>query len=436
MARMRPLGSAPRSSTVAGLDIGSGKISCLIAAVEPDASDDHGFANLRALGFGHQRSAGIERGCVVDLERARDAVTAAVAQAEQTSRVRVERVHVAADFVHPRTSLFRGHVDLSRGIVRQADIAALSSGARAFACREGGVLLRLARASIGLDGGHAVANPVGMAASSLHAEHHAVVVDEAQLRNLCLLIESCHLDLAGIEPAAHASALSATTEDERRLGVICLDIGAGVTSLAGFHDCQMLLHEAWPVGGADITHDLAAELDIPLAEAERIKTLYGTVAVSPSDEHEFVRCAVARPDEAQLQHTTRARIARIVRRRMSDTLELVRDRVDRDPSRDRVGARVVLTGGASQVPGLDLLARDLLSRRVRLSAVPALNGPSGGVLGPQFSSVIGVCLRASRLEAGRMDAGWQGEIAASDGRGGYVASGYLGRVERWLRESF
>jgi cell division protein FtsA len=117
-------------------------------------------------------------------------------------------------------------------------------------------------------------------------------------------------------------------------------------------------------------------------------------------------------------------------------LELVRDRIERDPSRDRVGERLVLTGGASQMPGLDLLARDLLSMRVRLASVPALSGPAGGMLGPQFSSVVGVCMGASQADFSWSDSGWPGPLAADAAGVGRLASGYFGRVERWLRESF
>ncbi len=416
---------------VAALDIGTHKISCLIATHEPVyAEGGQASQRLRTLGFGHQRSQGIEGGAVVDLALAQSAVAAAVDQAEHAAGLRIDAVHVGVTCGQPQSSTFNGHVDVEGTVVTQADIARLDAGARAFAGRTGRAPLTLNRITYGLDGTQAVREPRGLAGRRLFANHHAVTVDGGPLRNIELLVESCQLGLADLLPAAYASALAATTDDDRQLGVAVIDIGAGVTSIAGFADGHFVHCGSVPFGGQHISRDLAHALGIPLAEAERIKTLYGSVSISASDEHELVPLGSEETGEALAPAVTRAYVARLVARRMELLLLDVRARLEGCGVERIRRASVVLTGGASQTMGLEGVAAALLARPVRVSAPRAIGGIagrlSGGVPSPAFSCVVGLAMAASQPSP------W---ILATAERTP-ARSGYLGRVERWLRESF
>ncbi len=415
---------------VAALDIGSSKVCCLIAAVvaNPKPMVDAGAPRwrLKGLGFGHQRAMGIEAGTVVDLALAQAAVSGAIARAERMANLEIDSIFVAANCGNPRSFTFSGHFDLHRGTVQRADVAALAAGAQAYALRRGGGLLALNRIGFRLDGVAVGSDPRGLAGRRLTADHHAVVVDDGPLRNVSQLVEACHLDLAGVLPGALASGLAVTTEEERKLGVTVIDIGGGVSAMAGFAGGHYVMNDVYPAGGLQITNDIAAALEIPVVEAERIKTLYGNVTISPSDEHEYIDLAGGSPTDWGGRRVTNAQLGRVVRQRVWNLLQDVEAALARSPCRDRVSGRIVLTGGTSQLLGFELYARAQFGLNVRAGAPPKIAGLATGPLGPGFAAVVGACI------AGIDPQQWLVEEPG----GAIGEAGYLRRVGRWLQDSF
>ncbi|MGE0627667.1 MAG: cell division protein FtsA [Hyphomicrobiaceae bacterium] len=415
-------------SIIAAVDIGSAKICCLIAAVAPEEplAGSNGGMRLLVLGLGHQRALGIEGGAVSDAKAATPAIRSAISQAEQMARIELDSVYVGVSCGRPRSRTFHSHKELPAGMVERADLDALESGARVYAQRGGGKLIQLEQTGYRLDGVTGVREPLGMAATSLHAEHHAVLVDEGPLRNLALLVESCHLDVAGLIPTAYASAIAVATPEEQSLGVTCIDIGAGVTSIAAFARGHLVFTATLPVGGQQITDDIAAALSVPLAEAERIKSLYATLAPGACDEGLYSAFPFAHQTGAGLDGSSRVLVARIVRQRMTGVLREAAAQLEQSGVGWLAGKRVVLTGGASQVPGLADFAAEALGQDVRVARPSSVRGWVSGQPGPAFSCLIGL------VKAG---ATWPSPILDELG-GEPQGAGYLGRMERWLRESF
>lgn len=416
---------------VSVLDVGSYKICCLIGELEASYTatrvSGHKF---RLLGVGHQRSQGIASGAVVDLQLARMAVSTAISQAEQMSGVAADNLHLAVSCGNPHSRTFDGHVDVAEGIVGDVDIARLDAGARAFAVHDGFALLSLNRIAFGLDSVPDVSEPRGLAARRLTANHHAVTVDPNALRNLCLLAESCDVDPVMLLPAAFASALAVTTQAERRAGVTCIDIGSGQASIAAFADGHFVYAASIPIGGQQVTHELASALAVSLAEAERIKTLYGSLILTASDEHEIVPLTREVDGHDGLPEMTRAQIARLVAGSMYRLMLRIRHCLDGCGIPRVRSACVVLTGGVSDVLGLEEFAAGHLARPVRISAAPRLDAAAGrlpgSVASPAFSCAAGLAMAAAAPPP----------LIPVRERKAPVRQGYLGRVEQWLRESF
>ena len=362
---------------------------------------------------------------------AQQTVRTVVAQAERMARARLTSVHLAVGCGQPGSTTFSGHVEVADGIVQKRDVAALASGAEAFARRDGRVLLALNRIGYRLDG-LAATRPLGLAGHRLEADHHAVTVDDGPLRNLSLLVESCHLQIAGLVPAGYASALSTTTEEERRGGVICLDIGAGVTSIAVFADGHFVFADQIPTGGQHLTLEIARELGIPLAEAERIKALYGTLVSTASDEHDLVTYTVPDGDRGGQQQTTKAALGRILRLRMQGLVQQVAARIAASSIGRLPMVRVVLSGGGSRMLGLgDFVATQIIAGgrgiAVRVAGPALLHGVVDEQSSPAFACLVGVLLAAQASPA-TMRLRSPGQVPERQG--------YMGRMERWLQESF
>nr|HPG89297.1 cell division protein FtsA [Hyphomicrobium sp.] len=286
MSRGNTTGDRRGQNIFGVLDIGTSKIAAAVVAA--DYSDARARASdipLRVVGFGLQKSKGVKAGVLTDLDDAEMAVRAAISQAEKTAGVTLDRVSVSVSAGRLKSTHFAANADITTGVVGDDDIQRMMDGGRAFAERDGRLLIHMNRLGFRVDGAEGVLDPKGLAARHLSAHLHAVTADEAPLRNLLLLIERCYLGCEGLIAAPYASALAATTEEERALGVTTIDLGAGTTSIGLFADGRFAGAEIVPVGSQHVTFDIAKALQTPLVEAERIKTLYGTMLTAQSDEH-------------------------------------------------------------------------------------------------------------------------------------------------------
>ncbi|MDX2287979.1 MAG: cell division protein FtsA [Hyphomicrobiaceae bacterium] len=413
--------SKGRSRGVLGLlDIGTSKNACLIVALDRGAAVA-GRPSGRVVGLGHKRSRGIKAGVITDLEHAEQAVRACVGDAERMAGVTLDAVLVAVGCGRIRSQTFAANAEIANGIVADADIARVLSGGHAYVERDGRRLLHMNRIAFRLDGAPGASNPRGMAARRLTADLTAVTADEAPLRNIAVLLDRCFLGLDGFVASPYASALAVTSAEERRLGVTAIDIGAGTTKIGMFVDGHLIAAEVVPVGSDHITYDIARALRTPLAEAERIKALYGTVLFAQSDEHEVFSYPLA--DEEGYYQATKAQLARIVAQRAQSLFGLIEERLDRSGMRHLAGRRFVLTGGGAELVGLAELAANRLREPVRVAGPSGPSGLPQAVRVPAFATVVGLLQAAEEAERAP---GGQELAGAGDG--------YLGRVGRWLME--
>lgn len=425
-------GRAPHD-VLAVLDVGTSKVTCIVAArgLEPATAPRpaQGLPGLavRVLGVGQHRSMGIKAGVVVDLTEAETCIREAIARAERMAGLHVEQVILGVSCGRLNSLNFRANAPLGDHPINDADIARVMAAGQSFAERDGRRLVHLNRIGWRVDGQGNIHEPRGMRAKLIEADLHAVAADEAPLRNLLVAVEHAHMKAAGIVAAPFASGISVTSEDERRYGVTVIDMGAGVTTLSYFGEGHLLNTDAIAIGGGQITYDIARALTIPLAEAERIKTLYGTLASAPSDEHDFVSYPQEN-DEMGAQSVSKARLRRIIRPRVEEAFRLLRERIERNRFAEYAAGRVVLTGGAHQLAGTAEFAANMLSRPVRIGRPVALGGLPAGLAAPPFAVAIGL------IQALFVPGACVLSMSNRDAAG--PPTGYLGQVGSWLRQSF
>ncbi len=404
---------------IGALDIGTSKVCCLIA-------ESAGRSGYRLLGFGHQRMRGIKAGVVVDPEKAERAVRAAVAQAERMAGLTLARVVVAVTCGRLKSEMFTARATVAGRTVARADTARVLSGGQSFAERGGRAIVQMTHAGWRLDARSGIGTPLGMTGSELSLPMHAVTVDEQPLGNLLHVVERCYLEAAGVVAAPFASAMAVTTPEERQQGVVCVDLGGGTTTLAAFAGGLFMYADGVPVGGGHISFDIARTLSTPLAEAERIKTLYGTLLSAFSDEREVITFPGVEENEGTQHETTKARLRTIVEPRIETVYGLVAEKLDGAGLSHLGEGRVVLTGGASQMVGLAEWWSSRTGAAVRVGRPRPLEGTDDSLCGPVFAAVTGLVSSAVSPSAG----------VAEHQRRAEPAQGYFGRLNGWIRESF
>jgi cell division protein FtsA len=246
------------------------------------------------------------------------------------------------------------------------------------------------------------------------------------VRNLSNCIGRCHLETAAVVVSPYASGLSSLVNDESELGVTVIDMGGGTTTIGVFFDGNLVFADCVPVGGIHVTNDIARGLSTPIVHAERMKTLYGNAISSASDEREMITVPlVGEEEEGLANHVPKSLLVGIIAPRLEETFELARDRLEASGFDKITGRRVVLTGGASQLPGARELAGLILDKQVRVGRPLHLEGLAEATQGPAFATTAGLIHFAlsERAETPR-----RGRAPTEQ------PSGLIGRLGQWVRE--
>jgi cell division protein FtsA len=430
--KMRPL-PARKSAVLAVLDIGTHKTACVIAKLEPaDASDAaRGRSHrCRVLGIGHQRSRGLKGGVIIDMDETERVVRAAIDAAERMAGVTIESIVLAMTGGRIGSRHFLAETGIGGKAIQDSQVERAMSAATGQSLEQGRAVLHALPTSFRLDGRAPVKDPRGMIADRLAVDMHVATTDASAAQNLMLAVERGHVEIEALVATPYASGLSVLDSDEAELGVAVLDCGAGTTSVSVFAGGHLQHVDAVALGGGHVTMDLARGLSMRLDDAERLKGIAGSCFDQPGAERDMLTVPQAGSDDSIASaYIPRSHVTRIIRPRVEETLELLRDRLREAGFGAILNRGVVLTGGASLLGGMQPLAQGILSRNARLGRPVAVKGMPESANSPAFAALAGLLIypQVAGLEF----------LGAS--RGGLQAtgtSGYLSRMGRWLRDSF
>lgn len=379
----RPRHQHHRGGPFGVLDIGTTKIVCLIGRTESDGT-------LRVLGFGWQKARGVRGGSIVDLGEAVGAIRACVGQAEDMADIRLRSVTVNLTCGQPQSRLYNMQWAVGGRQVDDRDIRGVVNEARLRTANDGRDAIHTMPQHFSVDATDQVEDPRGLFCTTLNARLHVIDAASTAVRTLRTGIGQGDLDIDELVSAPMAAGLSVLVDDERNLGTTVIDMGGGTTGMAVFADGQLLHTAQLPVGGLHVTKDLATGLSTTLAHAERMKTLYGNVQSSPDDEREILMVPIVGEEDHQLSRIPRSQVVSIIRPRLEETFEMVKDRLDSAGLARAAGNRVVLTGGACLLGGVRDLAAHMLGRQVRIGRPMQLRGLPEMATGPAFATAGGL----------------------------------------------
>jgi cell division protein FtsA len=365
------------------VDIGTTKIACLIGRVESDGT-------LRVLGFGWQKGRGLNSGDITDLEAAEKAIRTCVGQAEDMADVTLRSVTVNLTCGQPESRLFNVQWPAGGRAVTENDIRGVVNEGRDRAEVDGREAIHVLPLNFAVDATEHVADPRGLFCTTLNARLHVIDAAATSLRTLEACIARCELEIEDLVSAPLAAGLSSLVREERELGATIIDMGGGTTGMAVYADNQIMHTAQLAIGGLHVTKDLAIGLSTTLIHAERLKTLYGNVEASPDDERELLPVPLVGEEDHQLAKVPRSMVVNIIRPRIEETFEYIKDRLDSSGLGRAAGNRVVLTGGACQLAGVREMAARMLGRQVRLGRPAPLRGLPELASGPAFATATGL----------------------------------------------
>ncbi|MDT8344445.1 MAG: cell division protein FtsA [Thermohalobaculum sp.] len=434
------LQTAIKRGRIGVIDIGSSKITCLVLRLDPSrlaearGTDQLGtslFGAIEVVGARTVQSRGVKRGEIVDMDEAARAIRLALLTAEKMAAPRVERVdQVIVSFSGGRPQSFStvGETETETGQVSERDISAALAEAPEPPLGEGRQVLHAQPVEITLDHQSGITDPRGMTGRNLSIAVHVMTVAARPLANLMECVRRCDLDLAGVVNSAYAASLSALVEDEQRTGAVCIDMGGGSTAFSVFLRDHLICVDQIRFGGDHITADIASGLMMRQITAERIKTLYGGVIPTGADDRDLIDAPRIGEEEApERRQISRSALIGVIRPRVEETFRLLRARLAEIGVDQMPGSSYVLTGAASQLPGVDEMATRILGRRPRIGRPLRIAGLPQSLSGPDSSAAVGLAIYALKPH----DELWDFEAPRP-----WSARGRAVEIVRWFRQSW
>jgi len=386
---------------VMGLDVGTTKIAAVIG--RPSDQRD----SWEIIGVGRAPSQGLRKGVVVDIERTVASVSDAVRSAENMAGLRVRQAVVGITGAHlsslnSKAQIIIAHPD---GLITSEDVDRVEENARTINLPPEYEIINAIPRYYTIDEQVGIMNPVGMFGRRLEVETHVVI----GLRTLAKNLEKC-VEQAGLAPEATvlepvATARAVLSSDEMDLGVVLLDIGGGTTDIALFAQGSICFTASVPLGGANVTRDIAAGLRTSLAEAERLKLEHGSALVDSVASEEVVHYRAVAVDAHQT--VARALLATIIEARMEEIFAHARRELTKCPQYRYVGGGIVLSGGGSLLEGTaELASRILEGLSARRSIPRSLTGLASEVTNPIYATAVGLMMCAPQVSP-RVPAPWE-----------------------------
>ena len=429
--------AAMQRGVIALLDIGSSKIACLVLrfdGAEAGLREAEGLgplagqAAVRVIGAATTRSRGVRFGEIDAMAETERAIRTAVQAAQKMANTRVDHVIACFSGAQPRSYGLAGEVEIGGEQVTEQDVGRVLAACDMPDIGQGREVLHAQPVNFALDHRSGLSDPRGHVGRRLATDMHMLTVEAAAIQNLIYCIRRCDLELAGIASSAYVSGVSSLVEDEQELGAACIDMGGGATGLSIFMKKHMIFADAVRLGGEHVTRDIAAGLQVPMAMAERIKTFHGGVHATGMDDREMIELEGNSGDwEKDRRRVSRAELIGIMRPRVEEILEEVRGLLDVAGFDHLPSQQIVLTGGASQIPGLDGLAARILGQNVRLGRPMRVQGLPQAATGSGFSSVVGLALFAAHPQ----DEWWDFEVPQDR-----MGRRSLKRAIRWFRDNW
>lgn len=382
-----------KENIVVGLEIGTSKVCAVVGETKRDGT-------IRILGVGQAPSRGVRKGEIVDFETASKCVREALVDAEEKSDVMIGSVFLAITGGHIECFNNRGAVNLpeDRDEICEEDFEDVQASAREVSIPAPNMFVHSILQHYYVDGQDGVLNPIGMLGRKLEADFHVIHGVATRIKNSVRLVKEVGPEVLDVVFSPLATAQVVLDQNQKTLGALVVDMGGGTTDYVVYVDGAVKESGALPLGGDHITNDISLGLRIPMAKAEKLKTEEGSVIVGQGVPGETVRLK----DETGFagKEIEREMLNTIIHCRVRETFELLKKKLDGDYLHF-LGAGMMITGGCSQLKGIQHLAEEIFGMPVHVTHAQTVSGPTSAFENPQFSTAIGLVKYAEATQPAR-----------------------------------
>ena len=375
---------------IVALYVGTAKVSVIVAELSPGEP-------LEIIGVGSQPSRGIKRGVVVDIESTVQAIQRAVSEAEQMAGCEIRSVYASIGGNHIRSQNSIGVVAVRDREIGPGDVERVLDAAKALPIGADQKIIHVLPQEYLIDDQDGIRMPVGMSGTRLEAKVHIVTAANSAVQNITKCVQRCGLQVDDLILQPLASSVAVLTEDEKDLGVVVIDLGAGTTDVAIWKGGALHYSSVIPLGGDQVTGDIAQALRTATPSAEDLKIKYACALAKLATAEETIQ--VPGVGDREPRRLARQVLASVVQPRYDEILGLAHSELRRSGLEDLVPAGVVLTGGGAKIEGAAEHAEELFGMPVRIGIPQGVVGLSDVVGNPIHAAGLGLLLYGSQLQA-------------------------------------
>ena len=377
--------SRDNKDLVVGRDIGTSRIIALVADLDQEG-------RMNVIGVGSQESRGLKKGAVVNIEEAVHTISRVIQEVELMADCKVSHVYTGIAGSHIKSFNSNGMVAIKDKEVTQADVERVIETARAMPIPADQEILHILTQEFVIDGQDSIREPIGMSGMRLEVKTHIVTGAVSAAQNIVKCVRRCGLEANDLVLQPLASSYAVLSEDEKDLGVCLIDIGGGTTDIAVWTQGAIRHTSVIPIAGDQVTNDIAMALRTPTREAEDIKIRFGCALTHMADASESID--VAGVDDRPSRKLSRRALADVIQPRVEELFELIQHELRRAGFEDVLSSGIVLTGGASAMPGMVELGEEIFHMPVRLGSPKYTGSLADVVQSPRFSTAYGLLLEA------------------------------------------
>lgn len=372
-----------KSQIIVGLELGTSKVTVVVGELTESGS-------LSIIGEGQVESRGVQKGELVDFDKAGEDIRKALVAAEKSADVEIGSVYLAVTGAHLRCLNNRGllRIDSADHEITQDDVQEVLRNARSFARPSENTVLHAVRQLFTVDGQDGIPNPVGMKASRLELDVHVVHGVTNRLQNPAAAVRELGIDVEELVFSGLASSLAALSPEQKEMGALVIDMGAGATEFVAYTNGVVRHTGVIAVGGQHVTNDLSYGLKVSPARAEELKLRYGTAR--PSGDAKGRMVGLDDELNASSKRVNLDHLQRIMHARLEETFHFIDEVIDDLGLHDQLRAGVVLTGGGARVPGIEQLAHEVFDLEANTEMAVNANGERGILEAPENATAIGL----------------------------------------------
>ncbi len=377
---------------IAAIDIGNSRIRTVVGSI------DEAKKIPSILSVGVAPTFGLRKGQVIDVEETIQSISQALEEAERISGEPIHRVTVGISGSHIESFDARGVVAVSGEEIGDGDLERVLETAQAISIPNNYKVLKIIPKSFTIDGQRGIRYPVGMVGKKLEVEAHIICGLVPALKNIEKCVYEAGVDIDDILPAILAPGEAVLTKRQKELGVVVIDIGSGGTNVAVYEEGTLLYSTVIPVGGENVTNDIAIGLRTSLDIAEKLKIEYGTLYIDEVRDKDEVDLSLFSKQDAQ--RISKKHLVEVIMARYDEIFYLIKQELKKIGRDGMLPAGVILVGGGAKVMGSVDLARNILNLPVQLGFPMDTNQVVDKLDDPSFATVCGVLLWASRHDGG------------------------------------